>query len=202
MAAMSLPGEVALLGSIALRDQVVTKLLRSQAKRVGARDFLRFEGRGFTYADMDARADRIASAFRTLGAGRQTRVGILLANRVEYLDLWFGLSRIGAIQVPFNTAYRAAQILHVLRRAPLPILVVEDGLAHELMQVVGDAPELETIVVLGERREVASRAGSRQVLDYASFVDGHRAAAPVEIEVSGADTGAVMNTSGTTGPSK
>src|SRR5262245_50584487 len=110
------------LGAIALRDQVATKILRVQASRIGAREFVHFAGRGFTYAEADAAADRVASALRALGAGKQTRVGILLNNRTEYLDLWFGLSRIGAVQVPLNTAYRSAQILHVLKRAPMPIL--------------------------------------------------------------------------------
>ena len=190
------------LGPIALRDQVASRILRIQASRIGARPFVRFAGRAFTYADLDAGADRVAAAFRSLGAGPQTRVGILLENRVEYLDLWFGLSRIGAIQVPFNTAYRSAQILHVLRRAPMPIVVVEEALADELMHVVGEAPDLTTIVVLGDRHGVASRAGPREVFDYATLVAAQEADAAIEIDVSGADTGAVMNTSGTTGPSK
>ena len=192
----------AFLGPIALRDQVASKILRAQAQRIGTREFVRHAARTFTYAQMDAAADRVADAFRALGAGRQTRVGILLANRVEYLDLWFGLSRVGAIQVPFNTAYRSAQILHVLRRAPIPIMVVEEALAAELVRVLDEVPELETLVVLGDRREVTRCAGGRQVLDYEALVSAHPPAGPVEIEVSGADTGAVMNTSGTTGPSK
>ena len=190
------------LGPIALRDQVATKILRAQAQCVGTREFVRHAGRTFTYAQADAAADRVSAAFRGLGAGRQTRVGILLANRIEYLDLWFGLSRIGAIQVPFNTAYRSAQILHVLKRAPIPIMVVEEALAPELMRVIGEAPELATLVVLGARDEVTRHAGGRRVIDYAALLSDQQSNAPVEIAVSGADTGAVMNTSGTTGPSK
>ena len=189
------------LEAVALRDQVATRILRAQAGRIGARAFVHCADRVFTYAEVDGAADRIGAAFRALGAGRQTRVGILLNNRIEYLDLWFGLARIGAVQVPLNTAFRAAQILHVLRRAPMPIVVVEEALADALMQIVGDAPELKTLVVLGDRRNVASRAGQRDVLGYETFVAASAGCA-IEIEVSGADTGAVMNTSGTTGPSK
>ena len=202
MASTSADSAGSFLGPIALRDQVASTILRAQAQRIGTREFVRCAARTFTYAQMDAAADRVAAAFRALGAGKQTRVGILLANRIEYLDLWFGLSRIGAVQVPFNTAYRSPQILHVLRRAPIPIMVVEEALAAELMQVVDAVPELETLVVLGDRREVTRSAGGRRVLDYAALVGAQQSAAPVEIDVGGADTGAVMNTSGTTGPSK
>jgi carnitine-CoA ligase len=191
----------AFLRGVPLREQVASKALRSQAQRIGGREFVRFGAHGHTYAQMDAAADRVAVAFCALGAVKQTRVGILLGNRVEYLDLWFGLSRIGAVQVPLNTAYRSAQILHVLRRAPIPIVVVEAGLAEELMRVADDVPELRTIVVLGERIGVSARPG-RQVIGYEELLASHRAAQPADIDVSGADTGAVMNTSGTTGPSK
>ena len=190
------------LGPLPLRDQVATKILRAQAQRIADRELVRSSGRALSYGEADVAADQVAAAFRSLGAGGQTRVGILLANRIEYLHLWFGLSRIGAVQVPFNTAYRAPQILHVLRRAPMPIIVVEAALAHELMQVVNEAHDLETIVVLGDGRAVSERAKEKEVVDYEALVSAHRSAVAAAIEVSGADTGAVMNTSGTTGPSK
>jgi len=194
-------GSVQFLSGVALRDRVASKILRAQAARIGERDFVRWSGRSYSYAEMDVSADRVAAAFRSLGAVKETRVGILLANRVEYLDLWFGLSRIGAVQVPLNTAYRAPQILHVLRRAPVPIVVVEEVLAAELMQVADEVPELTTIVVLGDRRTVPVRAG-RSVVTYADLLARHRSPAPMDIDIGGADTGVVMNTSGTTGPSK
>ncbi|MCC6531647.1 MAG: AMP-binding protein [Burkholderiales bacterium] len=188
------------LGPLPLRDQVASKILRAQAQRIGPRPFVACAGKTYSYGAMDAAADRTGAALRILGAGRQTRVGILLSNRIEYLDLWFGLSRIGAVQVPLNTAYRSAQILHVLRRAPVPIVVVEESLADELLAVADDVGELETLVVLGSTAAIRARTRKR-VVDYAELIaGGSGAAAP--IEVSGADTGAVMNTSGTTGPSK
>lgn len=192
----------AFLGPLPLGEQVASAILRTQAQRIGAREFVRCAGRAFTYRDADAAADRVAAAFRALGAGRQTRVGILLANRIEYLDLWFGLARIGAVEVPLDTAYRAAQIRHVLRRAPVPIVVVEEALAGDLLDAAAEAPDLETLVVLGDSRGVRARAGRLDVLDYDRLIDAQRSSAAVPIDISGADTGAVMNTSGTTGPSK
>ena len=189
------------LSGLPLREQVSAKILRRQASRIGEREFVRCGDRTFSYAEMDARADRVAHAFRALGAGRRTRVGILAVNRVEYLDLWFGFSRIGAVQLPLNTAYRAAQIKHVLGRAPVPVVVVEEALAAELLQASPETQGVETLVVLGDGANV--RSGFRgRVRDYADLV----ASAPREpcddAEIGGADTGAIMNTSGTTGPSK
>jgi crotonobetaine/carnitine-CoA ligase len=201
MAAAILEGARSFLGQIPLSEQVAAKILRSQAQRIGTRDFVRCGTRAFSYAEIDAAADRVASAFHALGAGKQTRVGILLGNRVEYLDLWFGLSRIGAVQVPFNTAFRSAQILHVLRRAPIPIVVVEDTLAGELLEVADQIQDLETVVVLGSCGAARARS-NKQVIAYRDLVTSALSAGNANVEISGADTAAVMNTSGTTGPSK
>ena len=49
---------------IPLRDQVATKILRAQAQRIGAREFVRFGPRAFTYAQMDAAAEHMPSTVR------------------------------------------------------------------------------------------------------------------------------------------
>jgi len=187
--------------ALPLAEQMASLVLRRQAARIGAREFVRFESRSITYGEADGAADRVANAFLAIGAGRGTRVGLLLRNRPEYLDLWFGLSRIGAIQVPLNTAYRSPQILHVLRRAPVPVVVVEASLAGELLPVMDRLPELRTVIVLDDASTFRTPASCR-VVAYPEWLDGATSTAPVPFAVTGADVGAIMNTSGTTGPSK
>lgn len=189
------------LGPLPLAEQVAAHILRRQAQRIGGRTFVTFGGRDLSYREVDASSDRVAAALRAVGAQKGTRVGLLLANRPEYLDLWFGLSRIGALQVPINTAYRAPQILHVLKRAPVPLVVVEAALAAPLLEVIDQVPEVRTVVVLDGSQDVRAGCG-KTVLDYPQVLaDAARLPVPAE-KVGGADAGAVMNTSGTTGPSK
>ncbi|MBI2289639.1 MAG: AMP-binding protein, partial [Betaproteobacteria bacterium] len=88
------------LGPLPLAEQVAAKILARQAETIGSRTFVAFGASTITYREANARANRVANAFRALGATKGTRVGILLRNRLEYLDLWFGLSKIGAVQVP------------------------------------------------------------------------------------------------------
>lgn len=190
-----------LLGPLPLAERVAAHILKRQAQRIGARVFVTHAGHDTTYREVDAAADRVAAAFRALGALKGTRVGLLLANRVEFFHLWFGLTRIGALQVPLNTAYRSPQILHTLKRAPVPIVVVEAALAAELLAVIDQVPEVETVVVLDGAGAVRERCAKR-VLEYERLLTD-AAGLPVPVEqIGGADAGAVMNTSGTTGPSK
>ena len=188
------------LTGLPLQEQVAAHILRAQAARIGQRTFVICGDERITYAEADRRADRIAAAFHGLSIGKGERVAILLHNRVEYLDLWFGLSRIGAIQLPLNTAYKSPQLLHTLQRAPVSALVVEDALLPELEAVIDQVPSIKTVIVLGK---VANKAKPRFNCNYLflnTILSNDRA--PPAIAISGADVGAIMNTSGTTGPSK
>lgn len=180
-----------------LHERVAAKLLARQAQMAPERPFVGFGGKWLTYGEADARANRVANALASLGIGKGMRVGILLRNRFEFLDLWFGLSRLGAIQVPLNPEYRAAQLEHVFRRAPIELVVAEQALLDELQVALSTLDRQPMLMTLDAAP--ASQVG----LCYEDALGSASALPPAGAEaVSGADPGAVMNTSGTTGPSK
>ncbi|MFJ1256663.1 AMP-binding protein [Cupriavidus sp. CuC1] len=183
--------------TLPLQDRVAAKLLARQAQVVPDRPFVFFRGQWLTYGEADARANQVANAFAAQGIRKGMRVGILLRNRLEFLDLWFGLSRLGAIQVPLNPEYRAPQLAHVLQRAPIEMVIAERDLIPELQVALSTTDRRPKLMTLGAHP--ASRVG----LSYESEVGSASAQPPAGAEeISGADPGAVMNTSGTTGPSK
>ncbi len=185
------------MAGLPLAGQVAAHILRLQAQRIGERVFTVCGTENITYAEADRRADRIAAACHGLGIVKGERVALLLGNRPEYLDLWFGLSRIGAIQLPLNSAYKSVQLLHTLKRAPVSAVVVEESLLPELEAVIDQIHGLKAFIVLGS-------TPPRCKLNYLFFNDILSAsrAAPPAVNITGADIGAIMNTSGTTGPSK
>ena len=71
----------------------------------------------FLHAPFPTAANGAPYATSALGVMKCVRVAILLRTWHEYLVLRFGLSRPGAIRVPFNTQYRALHIVHVFKRA-------------------------------------------------------------------------------------
>jgi crotonobetaine/carnitine-CoA ligase len=185
------------LSGLPLAEQVAAHILRRQAARIGGRVFVSCNGEHITYAQADQRAERMASALAGLGIKKGERVAILLKNRVEYLDLWFGLSRIGAIQLPLNTAYKAPQLAHTLKRSPPAALVVEDDLLPEMEGLIDKVAALRLVIVIGRAKPKIS-CKYLFLNDIFSSPAQPYSAPPV----SGADVGAIMNTSGTTGPAK
>ncbi len=189
-----------MMQALPLADQVAAKILRRQAERLGGRVFVQLDATSISYAESNRRANRVANALLELGVRKGDRVGILLRNCLEYLDLWFGLSKIGAVQVPINTEYKSAQVRSTLGRAPVACVVVHGSLAA-LLGTSGEKDPVPTVLVLGAGAPALQAAG-RRVLSYEDCVRRASAEEPPVPEVSGADVSAIMNTSGTTGPSK
>ncbi len=185
------------ISALPLADQVAAHILRAQASRIGERVFVTCGTQKISYREADQRAGRVAAALHALGLSKGDRVGILLRNCVEYLDLWFGLSRIGAIQLPLNTAYKSPQLLHSLSRAPVAAVVTEDALLAELTPVIDRIPTIKTLVLIGDTRPKV-KCKSLFFNDFLLSAQNE----PPALKVTGADIGAIMNTSGTTGPSK
>ena len=57
-------------------------------------------GHRYTYAELDARCNRLADALRGRGVRPGDRVAFLLMNGVEYIESYFALAKLGAVMVP------------------------------------------------------------------------------------------------------
>lgn len=180
-----------------LAERAPGHLLRRAAAAHGERAFVTCGGVSVSYGEANRRANRVAQAFQRIGVGKGTRVGILCTNRLEYLDLWFGLAKLGAIELPINTEYKAAQLLHTLTRADVPVVVVEAALAVEF-EALGDRLSCRHVIWLDAPVRAPNGAHSAALTELLAQSSDEEPAGVV----SGADIGAIMNTSGTTGPSK
>ena len=79
-----------------------------------------------TYGELAARARRAARSLLALGVERGDRVGILMANCLDYTDILFGASLIGAVPVMYNARFKAREIAHVTTDAGVKVVVTND----------------------------------------------------------------------------
>ena len=63
----------------------------------------------YTFADLDARANRMAAALAGRGLAKGDRLALQIPNRLEYIDLFLAATRLGAVLVPINVLYRGAR---------------------------------------------------------------------------------------------
>lgn len=85
--------------------------------------------RRFTYRELDAMARRSAARLSAAGLGAGDRCALLAENSAEWCGAYLGVLRLGAIAVPLDTNYSAAQVATIVRDSGARLLAVSDRLA-------------------------------------------------------------------------
>lgn len=160
-----------------------------------------------SYGQLAQRSVSAAHALSELGVGSGERVAILMATSPEWVVLWFGLSRCGAVTVPINTAYKGEFLAHQLRDSGVTMVAVDDTLLDRVLAITADVPSLRTIMVRpagdgGDRAWRVRVAGIEHlVFESIACLDADDAG-PFPSAARWNQPGAIFYTSGTTGPSK
>jgi crotonobetaine/carnitine-CoA ligase len=142
---------------------------------------------------MARRAQAAAAALADAGIRQGDKVAVMLANSVEFLDLWFGSAVLGAVLVPVNTALRADGLRHIVEHSEARILIAEESLVEPCDAALGrSGASLRRRIVRGEAPGW-DPCGAWLAGSYA---------APSRPKLQPGDLASILYTSGTTGPSK
>ncbi len=108
-----------------LLETTIGQALRSAAGRWGGALALvsRHQSLRWTWAELDAEVDRVATGLLRLGVARGDRVGIWAPNCAEWTLIQFATARIGAILVTINPAYRTSEVEYALNKVGCSVLV-------------------------------------------------------------------------------
>jgi crotonobetaine/carnitine-CoA ligase len=167
----------------------IGNLLRDRAAATPDRVCCAMDDDVFTYAEMNRRSDALAAGLAQLGAGRGERVALLAPNRTELLELFYGVAKTGAAQVPLNAYLKGDFLLHQLRQSRSSVLVTDAAGRDALAPLRSELPDLRTVVMLDD--------ATGDEVPYSTLFDSGDA--PRDVEVSPADTMSILYTSGTTG---
>ncbi len=96
-----------------------------------------FGGATVTFAELDARAARLAARLRALGVGPETRVGVAAERGPGLVAAVLGVLRAGGAYVPLDPAYPADRLAFMLADAAVPVVVTQPSLAARLPEFVG-----------------------------------------------------------------
>ncbi|WP_223621893.1 AMP-binding protein, partial [Lysobacter sp. ESA13C] len=128
----------------AVPAQTLAELLSAQAARTPDAVAVVFEGQTLSYAELDARANRLAHRLIADGIGPEDLVGVALPRSLELVVALCAVLRSGAAYLPLDTDYPSDRLAHMIAdAAPVRILtrsdVVERLLAHEGLWLLDDA---------------------------------------------------------------
>jgi fatty-acyl-CoA synthase len=180
------------------------------------RDVFVFPGERRTYSEMVARAVDVGRALVSMGVRKGDHVGILMPNCMDFLDVWFGISFVGAVAVPINARFKARELGYVVENADLVAIFTSDvveqhtdyvALLHEALPGLADAPDPTSLTLdAAPRLRHAVLLGAKSApgfTDRPSFeaMVGRTAATTVHEmrrRVAIRDTAVIFYTSGTT----
>ena len=111
-------------------------------------------GGRWTYRELDAAVDRVATGLLEMGIAKGDRVGIWSPNCAEWVFVQYATARLGVILVNINPAYRSHELQYVLKQAGIRLLIAAPSFktsdyAAMIDEVRGDCPALEDVVLLG-----------------------------------------------------
>jgi crotonobetaine/carnitine-CoA ligase len=180
--------------------RVLGDLLTDRVKRNANKIFLRFKEERVTYDELDHFSNRCANAFLDLGIVKGDKVSIMLPNCPDFIYIWFGLAKIGAVEVPVNTNYKGEFLRHIIDQSDSRILLIDGRYLDRLKIIEPDLKKLEKVIVFGDLKSQKSHGIRIPIIQYDDFYDNSEDA--VDIKVHPWDPISIIYTSGTTGLSK
>jgi acyl-CoA synthetase (AMP-forming)/AMP-acid ligase II len=126
-----------------------------------------------TWAELDDRAGRLASAFAARGIGRDAKVAIALYNGNEYIETEFAAFKVRAVPANVNYRYRADEIRYVLQNSDAVALVYDASLREVIDEIRSSVPLLTLLV------EVDGDGSSSFAIDYETLIAAHEPFAPI-----------------------
>ncbi|MEE6509404.1 hypothetical protein FKM82_025965 [Ascaphus truei] len=108
-----------------------------QAQQVPNKAFLVFQEQVHTYRDVDRRSNRVAQVFlRHSALSRGDTVAMLMSNEPDFLNVWFGMAKLGCSVAFLNYNLRSRSLLHCFHSCGAKILVVGADMLETLEEIL------------------------------------------------------------------
>lgn len=173
-------------------------LLEEKAAKHGDRPFLNYYGRRYTYAEMEADANRVANYLQGLGAGPGNAVAIMMKNSPRWLNVFFGAQKLGMCAVPVNIALRGNQLAHIFNHSGARYVCIDHDLLQFYDRVKDDLHTPPAIIINTNGNGTEANLSSGQLLLDKAYGPGISSGKP-DITYKEGDLCMLLYTSGTTG---
>ncbi len=147
--------------------------------------------REITWSVFDEKANRFANMLIGRGIRKGDKVAILMYNCLEWLPIYFGVLKTGAIAVPFNFRYDADEILYCAELAEVDMIVFGPAFIGRIESIAEKLCEGRLLIYVGDGCPDYAESYRELVADCSSHSPG--------IELTEEDYGAIYFSSGTTG---
>jgi amino acid adenylation domain-containing protein len=157
------------------QDQLIQQLFEASVEKHAEAVAISYEGGTLTYSQVNAHANRLAHYLRSVGAGTETLVGILLERSPQTLIAMLGVLKAGAAFVPLDPSYPRERLAFMVQDAQFKVLVTRQSLVSLLPENDAKLACLDT-----DRDQIAQQPDTnpshdvvaQQSLAYAMYTSG------------------------------
>ncbi len=169
-------------------------LFEASVDAYGDREYLVAAGERRTYAEMEARANRLAHFFASRGVGPRDHVGIYALNSVEWVETAWAVFKLRAVWININYRYVKDELRYLLTNADLVALVHQASFGPQVQELLPDLPRLTTVVTIDDG------SGEAVPLEAVPYEEAMASGSPErDFEPRSGDDHYVLYTGGTTG---
>lgn len=144
-----------------------------------------------TWGEFNVQANRFANLLLSRGVKKGDKIAILLMNCIEWLPIYFGILKTGAIAVPLNFRYTADEIKYCCKLAEVDGIVFGPEFIGRMEEICDRMPKVKLMLYAGE--DCPSFAESYdELIEYCS-------SRTPQIDIKDSDDAAIYFSSGTTG---
>jgi len=168
------------------------ELVENQAEKYKDKPFLYWQDDTVSYSQINELTNKVANFLYDLGIRKGDKVSVYLPNMPEYVYLYLGIPKIGAVTGPVNALFKPREVKFVVGHSEAKVLVTIPKLMPLVNEIKKDLPNLKHVIVIGEPVE--------GTLNFTELMNKASAVAPPEVKIDEReDPAAILYTSGTTG---
>jgi long-chain acyl-CoA synthetase len=165
-------------------------MLREAARQYRDKTAIVFGASRLSYAQLDEESNRVANALMNLGVSKGDRVAMLLPNSLEFVTIYFGIVKIGAIAVPLDTKYKPTELTALFADCQPKLLATESSLLPPIVPLLPGWPSIEQVIETGDDY-------TGEFLNYKALVAAS-SVVPPDVKISSEDAAHLAYTSGPT----
>lgn len=152
-----------------------------------------FDGKSWTYEQLDKRSNQLARALVGLGAKRGETIGIIEVNCNQYIESYFAVAKLGAFFVPLNFRAKAEELTYMINHAEIKILLFGKRYLELIKEIRPHCQGLKDYISIGQ--------SDGAFIDYEELLSS-ASSDEISEEIAEEDITIIMYTSGTTGRPK
>ena len=186
-------------------ERTIGHIVEDKAATHGDRTFMFFKDVKYSYKKLHEESNRVANALKDMGVSVGDKIVTILPNFPEYLYIWWGIVKLGALNVPINNNYRGMGLVDVINRCDAKMAFVHEGLfLDRFRSAQNDLKLIEQVVVTHSLKDTPLTIEEHD-LKFNSYCLKDLMSAPSDspgIFVYNHYPASIDYTSGTTGPPK